>query len=133
MLATRRRREANIVNAHLIIVTSAQIYHNMLVAVFEGLEKSQTSRCQRNVPIEKHHCAWIVQLIHLAAIDQKTIVETELHMTYLIEVWNIRNIDQVDNRKVLHFLCHRVQRLVHRHALTVPVMAETEDYDTIFF
>jgi hypothetical protein len=30
------------VNTHLIIVTSTQIYHDMLVAVFEGLENSQT-------------------------------------------------------------------------------------------
>jgi hypothetical protein len=28
------------VNAHLIIVTSTQIDHNMLVAAFEGLEKT---------------------------------------------------------------------------------------------
>ena len=27
-------------NAHLIIVTSTQIYHNMLVPAFEGLDKS---------------------------------------------------------------------------------------------
>ena len=40
----RQRWDANIVNTHLIIVTRTQIYHDMLVAVFEGLENPEL-RC----------------------------------------------------------------------------------------
>ena len=53
--------------------------------------------------------------------------------TDLVEIRHRSDVHQVDDGKVLHLLGDRVQRLVHRHALGIPVMSEPDDDDTILF
>lgn len=65
------------------------------------------------VPIKEHHCTWVIQLIHL------------------VEVRNVSDINQIDDREVLHFVRNGVECLVHLHALWIPVMTETDDDDAI--
>lgn len=52
---------------------------------------------------------------------------------YLVEVRNVSDIYEVDDCKVLHFLCNRVERLVHRHALLVPIVTKADYDDAILF
>ena len=52
--------------------------------------------------------------------------------THLIEVWDFGDVNQVDDSKVLHFLCNAVQRLVHGHALRVPVVSEADHHSAVF-
>jgi len=52
---------------------------------------------------------------------------------HLVEVRNLGDIYEVDDCKVLHFLCDRVEGLVHRHALMVPVVAKANHDNTILF
>jgi len=52
-------------------------------------------------------------------------------LTDLIEVRNLGDIAQIDHSKVLHFLRHTIERLVHGHALGIPVVAEPNDDDPV--
>lgn len=54
-------------------------------------------------------------------------------VTDLVEVWHGGDIDEVDDGKVLHLFCGRVEGLVHGHALCVPVMSEANDDDAVLF
>lgn len=67
------------------------------------------------VTIEEHDGARIVQLVHL------------------VEVRDLGDIYEVDDCEVLHFLCNRVEGLVHRHTLMVPVVAKANHDDTVLF
>lgn len=58
---------------------------------------------------EEHHGAGIVQLVHL------------------VEVRHLRDVDQIDDCKVFHFLGNAVHDLVHFHARRVPIVSETYD------
>jgi len=51
--------------------------------------------------------------------------------TDLIEVRNLGDIAQIDHSKVLHFLRHAIESLVHGHALRIPVVAEPNDNDPV--
>lgn len=52
---------------------------------------------------------------------------------YLVEVRNLSDIYQINDCKVLHFLCNRVERLVHCHALLVPIVTKANNNDAILF
>lgn len=65
--------------------------------------------------------------------NQRSARHKTIERTYLVEVWDIGNIYEVDDCKVLHFLCNRVERLVHRHALLVPIVTKADYDDTILF
>ena len=53
--------------AHLVVVTSPEINHDMLVtsgSKYTGREEEgKGSRCS---PVEEHDRTWVVQLVHLA-------------------------------------------------------------------
>jgi hypothetical protein len=53
--------------------------------------------------------------------------------THLVEVRDLSDIYEVDDRKVLHLLCDRVESLIHRHTLMVPVVAKANHNDTVLF
>jgi len=53
--------------------------------------------------------------------------------TRLVEVWHLCDVAEVNDGKVLNLFGDRVQRLVHHHALRVPVVPETNDDDAILF
>ncbi len=52
--------------------------------------------------------------------------------THLIEVWDLRNVDEVDYSEVLDLVRNTIQSLVHGHALAVPVVPEADDDDSVF-
>lgn len=52
---------------------------------------------------------------------------------YLVEIGNSGDVDQVDDRKVLHTFGDRIQRFVHRHTLGVPVVSEANHNDAVVF
>lgn len=52
---------------------------------------------------------------------------------HLVEVRDLSDIHEVDHCKVLHFLCDRIEGLIHRHALMVPVVAKANHDDTVLF
>lgn len=58
---------------------------------------------------EEHHRAGVVQFVHF------------------IEVRYFRNIDQIDDCKILYFLGNAVHDLVHFHARGIPIVSETND------
>ena len=62
-----RSKEINCsIDSHLIVVTSAKIYHDVLVPGIQGVNvDSHQSKAVANVPIEEHDGAWVVQLVHL--------------------------------------------------------------------
>jgi hypothetical protein len=65
------------------------------------------------VPEEEHSGAGVVQLVHG------------------VEVRNLTDVYQEDDRKVLHLVGHAGQNLVHLHALRIPVMTESDDNHTL--
>lgn len=56
-----------------------------------------------------------------------------LQDAHLVEVRDLGDVDEVDDREILHLVCDGVERLVHRHALAVPVMPEPEHDDAVLF
>ena len=50
-----------------------------------------------------------------------------MRFTDLIKVRNLGNVAQIDHSKVLHFLRHPIESLVHSHALGIPVVAEPDN------
>ena len=52
---------------------------------------------------------------------------------HLVEIGDLCDIDQIDDSKVLDFLRNAMKSFVHGHALRIPVMAETNYHDAIFF
>ena len=53
-------------DAHLVVVSSAQINHDMLIPM--GIPSSLTGNALQlgpYIPIEEHHCARIIQFVHL--------------------------------------------------------------------
>lgn len=56
----------------------------------------------------------------------------KLQCTHLVEIWHLGDVDEIDYGKVLDLLSDTVQRLVHRHALAIPVMSEAQYDDTVF-
>ena len=60
-------------------------------------------------------------------------IENENKFTHLVEVRYLCDIAQVNDGKVLYLLCNRIERLVHHHALRVPVMPEANNNDAILF
>ena len=42
---------------------------------------------------------------------------------HLVEVRDLRDVDQVDHSKVLNLLLDRIERLVHLHARRVPIVS----------
>lgn len=103
-------------------------------------------RCERVIieaskygyaPIEEHDRARIIQLVHLsyahhAARQQQHRMRQRKGSAHLVEVRNICDVNEIDNREVLHLLRNRVECLVHGHALAVPVMTEANNNDAIF-
>ena len=86
-------------------------------------------------PVEEHDGAWVIQFIHLVGWQNLSTSLAWKHKTTianLIEVRNLRDVAQVDHSKVLHFLRHTIEGLVHSHALGIPVVAEPNDDDPIF-
>ena len=55
-----------------------------------------------------------------------------LKSTHFIKVRNLRDVDQIYDGKVLDLLGDAIEGLIHRHALTIPVMTEAEDHDAVF-
>jgi len=55
------------------------------------------------------------------------------YITHLVEIRYLCDVAQVNDGKVLHLLGDRVERLVHYHALRVPVMPETNNNYAILF
>ena len=53
--------------------------------------------------------------------------------TRLVEVWYLCDVAEVNDSKVLDLFCDRVQRLVHDHALRVPVVPKANDNNAILF
>ena len=60
-------------------------------------------------------------------------MQTNGECTHLVEVRHLRDVAEVDDSKVLDLLRDGVKRLVHGHALTVPVVAEADDDNAVFF
>jgi hypothetical protein len=54
-----------------------------------------------------------------------------IHTVHLFEVWNLVEIAQVDDGKILDALRYTVENFVLAHAVGVPVAAES-DYDQAF-
>lgn len=52
--------------------------------------------------------------------------------TNLVEIGHFCDVGEVDDGEVLDFLGDRVQSLVHRHALAVPIMAEPDYNNSVF-
>ena len=46
---------------------------------------------------------------------------------------HLSDVHEVDDGKVLHLLCAAVQCLIHYHTSRVPVVAEPNDNDSVFF
>ena len=46
---------------------------------------------------------------------------------HLVEVRNLGDVAEVDNREVLNLLSNRVESLVHDHALCVPIVPEADN------
>ena len=51
--------------------------------------------------------------------------------TDLIEVRNLSDVAEIDHSKVLHFLRHSIESLVHSHALGIPVVAKPDNNDPV--
>lgn len=83
-----------------------------------------------HAPIEEHDGARVVQLVHLYPC--KRTAQWLERSTHLVEVGDVRDVNEVNNRKVLHLLRNRVESLIHGHALAVPVMAEANNNDPVF-
>jgi hypothetical protein len=58
---------------------------------------------------EKHHCTWVVELVHG------------------VEVRHFGDVHEVHDCKVLHLVRDGRQRLVHLHARIVAIVAEADD------
>ena len=54
-------------------------------------------------------------------------------MTHLVEIRYLCDVAQVNDGKVLYLFRDGVERLVHHHALRVPVVPEADDNDAILF
>src|SRR5882762_5457002 len=53
--------------------------------------------------------------------------------TYFVEIRYLCNIDEIYHSKVLDFLGNAVERLIHRHALAIPIVTKAQDNNTVFF
>jgi len=51
--------------SHLVVVSGTEINHDMFVPVSGFRASFQRKRSGEYAPIEKHDCAWIIQLVHL--------------------------------------------------------------------
>lgn len=67
------------------------------------------------ISVEEHECTIIVQFVHL------------------VEIRNFRDVDQIENGKILDLFRDSIECLVHSHTFFIMVMAETDTDDTIFF
>ena len=99
-----------------------QGFHNVdkLLLVFHGpVNFVVVTRSQINhdvlVTVEEHYSAWIIQLVHFVEVRHQGIIH------------------KINNGKVLDFLRTSVKRFIHDHACGVPVVAEADDDNTIFF
>ena len=91
-------------------------------------------------PIEEHDGAWIIQLVHLRVANMASALAAHNAKgpkkklpTRLVEVRYLRDVAEVNDGVVLNLFGDRVQRLVHHHALRVPVVPETDDDDAVLF
>jgi hypothetical protein len=53
--------------------------------------------------------------------------------THLVEIRHFCYVDEINDGKVLDFLSNAIERLIHSHALTVPVVSKVYNNDVIFF
>lgn len=109
----------------------------MFIAIFKG-ELFIAEIWHNHAPIEEHNSARIVKLVHLQKrrdqrLHQSSTLYSFADSTHLIEVRNIRNIAQVDNREVLHLFRDLVEGVVHNHTLLVPVVAKADNDDAVLF
>jgi hypothetical protein len=123
---------------HLIVVTSPQIDHDMFVAAVVGGFSSKQSYTAGHEPIEEHHGARVIQLIHLHTLRWgiTTISTPQARLkktTHLVEIRYFRDVAQVNDGKVLYLFGDGVERLVHDHALRVPVVPEADDDYAVLF
>lgn len=86
------------VDAHLVVITSTQIYHDVLVPVGSKLVQSLFLRkdSERNVPVEEHHRARVIQLVHLPDRSHTpSACNTRVHdtTTHLVEVRHLGDVD----------------------------------------
>lgn len=65
--------------------------------------------------------------------NQSAMAPMQHLMSHLVEVRNFCDVHKIYNSEVLDFLSNRVQSLVHRHTLAIPIMAKANDDDAIFF
>ena len=54
-----------------------------------------------------------------------------IQKAHLIEVRYFRNVYKIYDSEILDFLGYAVQGFVHDHALSVPVVPETNNHDTV--
>lgn len=131
----RRHQGKAETNVHLVVITGAKIYHDVLISVgTRTIDAAYTRKAQEDIPVEEHHRAGVIQLVHLPSSASLVSIgpHMQLRATHLVEVRNLRNIDQVDDSEILDLVRDGVERLVHDHALRVPVVAEAEDDDSVF-
>ena len=125
-------------NSHLIVITSTKIYHDMLVSACPKTSLAFVSQenGEKDVPIEEHHRARVVQLVHLRNHSHAPSARSPRPhntTTHLVEVRHLGDVAEVDDGKVLNALGNGIQRFVHRHTLTIPVMAKADNHDAILF
>lgn len=123
---------------HLVIVTRSKINHNVFVTgmYYVEHESLRSLHGAGHLPVEEHDRARVVQFIHLGSTHHHALAHAyglvQL-VTHLVEIRHLRDVYEIYDRKILHLLSHRVQRLVHRHTLAVPVVTKANHNDTVFF
>jgi hypothetical protein len=107
MRKEQSKRETNSNDIHLIIITRPQIDHYMLIPCSKRFNKTRTMDEDQFIPVEKHDRTGVIQFIHLQSqpLCQRH-YRPILTETYLVEVRNFCNVCEIDNSKVLHFLCY---------------------------
>ena len=95
-------------DVHFVVVTSTQIDHYMLVPGIlhcQSLVSHANPQALKYSPIEEHDRAWVIQFVHLSPLVNSSASRThELMKTHLVEIRHSGDIDQIDNRKILHLL-----------------------------
>lgn len=57
----------------------------------------------------------------------------KLQCTDLVEIRHLGDIDEIDDSEVLHLFSDAVECLIHRHALTIPVVSKAHNNNAVFF
>jgi hypothetical protein len=110
-----------------------------LLLELDGSQPSSVHTIPGYEPIEEHHGARVIQLVHLrpwvAWVSKSTgrVKEDNKRETRLVEVRYLRDVAEVNDGKILHFLGDGVEGLVHHHALGVPVVPKAYNDDAVLF